>query len=216
MKKTHITEQKFAELDLQPQIIEGLEKKGFEYCTPIQPWRCRYCSPAEILQDRPKPGLEKTLAFLTATFNHLLTTPEHDGRKPNQPRAIIMAPTRELAIQIQNDAKPLIESTGLKTALAYGGDSYDKQLAKLEEGVDILIGTCGRIIDFYKQRVFNLNNIQAVVLDEADRMFDLGFIKDIRFLFRRMPEPKRPFEHAVLCNIVLSRSRTGIRTHAQP
>jgi ATP-dependent RNA helicase RhlB len=83
-----------------------------------------------------------------------------------------------------------VASTGLKAALAYGGESYDKQLGKLQEGVDILIGTTGRIIDFYKQRVFNLNNIQAVVLDEADRMFDLGFIKDIRFLFRRMPEPK--------------------------
>ncbi|NOI26228.1 ATP-dependent RNA helicase RhlB [Vibrio mediterranei] len=190
MKKTHITEQKFAELDLHPQIIEGLEKKGFEYCTPIQALALPVLLAGRDIAGQAQTGTGKTLAFLTATFNHLLTTPEHDGRKPNQPRAIIMAPTRELAIQIQNDAKPLIESTGLKTALAYGGDSYDKQLAKLEEGVDILIGTCGRIIDFYKQRVFNLNNIQAVVLDEADRMFDLGFIKDIRFLFRRMPEPK--------------------------
>ena len=102
-----------------------------------------------------------------------------------------MAPTRELAIQIYNDAKPLIESTGIKAALAYGGESYDKQLSKLEQGVDVLIGTTGRIIDFYKQRVFNLKSIQAVVLDEADRMFDLGFIKDIRFLFRGMPEPKQ-------------------------
>ncbi|MFC5079055.1 ATP-dependent RNA helicase RhlB [Vibrio thalassae] len=190
MKKTHITEQKFAELDLHPQIIEGLEKKGFKYCTPIQALALPVLLAGRDIAGQAQTGTGKTLAFLTATFNHLLTTPEHDGRKPNQPRAIIMAPTRELAIQIQNDAKPLIESTGLKTALAYGGDSYDKQLAKIEEGVDILIGTCGRIIDFYKQRVFNLNNIQAVVLDEADRMFDLGFIKDIRFLFRRMPEPK--------------------------
>ncbi|GAM57098.1 ATP-dependent RNA helicase rhlB [Vibrio ishigakensis] len=100
-----------------------------------------------------------------------------------------MAPTRELAIQIHRDAESLIASTGLKAALAYGGESYDKQLAEIQNGVDVLIGTTGRIIDFYKQRVFNLHYIQAVVLDEADRMFDLGFIKDIRFLFRRMPEP---------------------------
>ncbi|MGF1751815.1 MULTISPECIES: ATP-dependent RNA helicase RhlB [Vibrio] len=190
MKKTHITEQKFADLDLQPQIIEGLGKKGFEFCTPIQALALPVLLTGQDIAGQAQTGTGKTLAFLAATFNHLLVTPEHDGRTANQPRAIIMAPTRELAIQIHNDAKPLIESTGLKTALAYGGDSYDKQLAQFEQGVDILIGTCGRIIDFYKQRVFNLNNIQAVVLDEADRMFDLGFIKDIRFLFRRMPEPK--------------------------
>lgn len=190
MKKTHITEQKFADLEIHPQIIEGLDKKGFEFCTPIQALALPVLLTGQDIAGQAQTGTGKTLAFLAATFNHLLTTPEHEGRQHNQPRAIIMAPTRELAIQIYNDAKPLVESTGVKAALAYGGESYDKQLAALEQGVDILIGTTGRIIDFYKQKIFNLNNIQAVVLDEADRMFDLGFIKDIRFLFRRMPEPK--------------------------
>ncbi|MCG6268146.1 ATP-dependent RNA helicase RhlB [Vibrio furnissii] len=190
MKKTHITEQKFADFGLHPQVVEGLEKKGFEYCTPIQALALPVLLTGQDIAGQAQTGTGKTLAFLTATFHHLLTTPEIEGRQPTQPRAIIMAPTRELAIQIYNDAEPLITSTGIKAALAYGGESYDKQLAKLQDGVDVLIGTTGRIIDFYKQRVFNLNNIQAVVLDEADRMFDLGFIKDIRFLFRRMPEPK--------------------------
>ncbi|WED21788.1 ATP-dependent RNA helicase RhlB [Vibrio sp. JC009] len=190
MKKTHITEQKFADFDLLPQVIEGLEKKGFEYCTPIQALALPVLLTGQDIAGQAQTGTGKTLAFLTATFNHLLKTETPEGQKSTQPRAIIMAPTRELAIQIYNDAQCLIESTGLKAALAYGGESYDKQLAQLEKGTDILIGTTGRIIDFYKQRVFNLNNIQAVVLDEADRMFDLGFIKDIRFLFRRMPEPK--------------------------
>jgi len=190
MKKTHITEQKFANLDLHPQVIEGLEKKGFEFCTPIQALALPVLLTGQDIAGQAQTGTGKTIAFLAATFNHLLKTPEIEGRKVTQPRAIIMAPTRELAIQIFNDADTLSASTGLKTALAYGGESYDKQLGKLQDGVDILIGTTGRIIDFYKQKVFNLNNIQAVVLDEADRMFDLGFIKDIRFLFRRMPEPK--------------------------
>lgn len=190
MKKTHITEQKFADLDLHPQVIEGLEKKGFIHCTPIQAKALPVLLSGHDIAGQAQTGTGKTLAFLTATFHHLLTTPAPEGRTPTQPRAIIMAPTRELAIQIFNDSKPLIESTGLKAALAYGGESYDKQQAKLNEGVDILIGTTGRIIDFIKQRVINLNAIQAVVLDEADRMFDLGFIKDIRFLFRRMPESK--------------------------
>ncbi|MHC6528645.1 MULTISPECIES: ATP-dependent RNA helicase RhlB [unclassified Vibrio] len=190
MKKTHITEQKFADLGLHAQVVEGLEKKGFEYCTPIQALALPVLLTGQDIAGQAQTGTGKTLAFLTATFHHLLTTPEREGRQPTQPRAIIMAPTRELAIQIYNDAEPLIASTGLKAALAYGGESYDKQLTKLQQGVDILIGTTGRIIDFHKQKVFNLDSIQAVVLDEADRMFDLGFIKDIRFLFRRMPNAK--------------------------
>ena len=102
-----------------------------------------------------------------------------------------MAPTRELAVQIYNDAEPMAASTGLNIGLAYGGEGYDKQLAALEKGVDVLIGTTGRIIDYLKQGIIDLSRIQVVVLDEADRMFDLGFIKDIRFLFRRMPAPAR-------------------------
>jgi ATP-dependent RNA helicase RhlB len=98
-----------------------------------------------------------------------------------------MAPTRELAVQIHADAEPLAQATGLKLGLAYGGDGYDKQLKVLESGVDILIGTTGRLIDYAKQNHINLGAIQVVVLDEADRMYDLGFIKDIRWLFRRMP-----------------------------
>lgn len=98
-----------------------------------------------------------------------------------------MAPTRELAVQIHSDAEALAHETGLKLGLAYGGDGYDKQLKVLESGVDILIGTTGRLIDYAKQGHIDLACIQVVVLDEADRMFDLGFIKDIRWLFRRMP-----------------------------
>ncbi len=190
MKKTHITEQKFADLGLDPQVTAGLEQKGFAYCTPIQALALPVVLSGRDIAGQAQTGTGKTLAFLTATFNHLLTTPAQEEREPTQPRAIIMAPTRELAIQIFNDAEPLVQSTGVKVALAYGGESYEKQQSKLQQGVDILIGTTGRIIDFYKQKVFNLNHIQVVVLDEADRMFDLGFIKDIRFLFRRMPPPK--------------------------
>ncbi len=89
-------------------------------------------------------------------------------------------------MQIHADAEPLATSTGLKLGLAYGGDGYDKQLKVLENGVDILVGTTGRLIDYAKQNHVNLSAIQVMVLDEADRMFDLGFIKDIRWLFRRM------------------------------
>ena len=102
-----------------------------------------------------------------------------------------MSPTRELAIQIHKDAKELGQYTPLSLGLVYGGIDYERQREMLEHGVDILIGTPGRLIDYYKQGVFNLKAIEAAVLDEADRMFDLGFIRDIRYLLRRMPKPER-------------------------
>ena len=129
-------------------------------------------------------GTGKTLAFLTATFHYLLN---NEPRGSGQPRAIIMAPTRELAVQIHQDAVALAKSAGFRLGLIYGGEGYDSQRQLLEQGVDILIGTTGRLIDYQKQGLFQLDQIQVVVLDEADRMFDLGFIKDIRFLFRQMP-----------------------------
>jgi len=110
-------------------------------------------------------------------------------RKVNAPLALIVAPTRELAVQIHNDAEILGQYTGLKLGLAFGGVDYEKQRRELEQGVDILIGTPGRLIDFYKQHVFDLRSVQALVLDEADRMFDLGFIADIRYIMRRLPAP---------------------------
>lgn len=189
MKMTHLTEQKFATIGLHPDVVKGLEAKGFHNCTPIQALALPVLLTGQDIAGQAQTGTGKTLAFLTATFHHLLTTPEPADRKPNCPRAIIMAPTRELAIQIYHDAAPLLASTSITAGLAYGGEPYEKQQKVLENGVDILIGTTGRIIDFYKQHVISLQAIQAVVLDEADRMFDLGFIKDIRFLFRRMPEP---------------------------
>ena len=110
--------------------------------------------------------------------------------KSNNPRAIVIAPTRELAIQIYSDAQPLNKYSKLRIGLAYGGTDYEKQRKFLENGCDILVGTPGRIIDYFKQKVFSLNDIQVLILDEADRMFDMGFIKDIRFMLRRMPEPQ--------------------------
>ena len=104
---------------------------------------------------------------------------------------MILAPTRELAVQIHKDAELLARHTGYRLVLVFGGTGYDSQRRSLEEGVDVLIGTPGRIIDYLKQQVFTLSHVQVMVLDEADRMFDLGFIKDIRFLLRKMPEPAR-------------------------
>ncbi len=188
MNKTHLTQTKFTDFPLEESLISGLTAKGFEYCTPIQALSLPITLAGKDIAGQAQTGTGKTLAFLPAVFHHLLSNEQPENRRKNQPRAIILAPTRELAIQIHKDAVSLANTSKLRLGLAYGGEKVEIQHKKLEKGVDILIGTTGRIIDFVKQDVVNLGSIQSVVLDEADRMFDLGFIKDIRYLFRRMPK----------------------------
>lgn len=171
--------------------MQGIEETGFLYCTPIQEKTLPIALEGRDVAGQAQTGTGKTAAFLVATFSYLLKHPVAEDRKPSQVRALILAPTRELAIQIHSDAEKIGSHTGLKLGLAYGGTDYDKQRARLVEGVDVLIGTPGRIIDYFKQHVFDLRKAQVVVLDEADRMFDLGFIKDIRFLLRRCPDPEK-------------------------
>jgi ATP-dependent RNA helicase RhlB len=184
MPNTHLTETKFANLNLAPQVVTGLDAMGFEYCTAIQAKSLPVLIEGTDIAGQAQTGEGKTIAFLAATFHTLLQTeaPTH-----NQPRALIMAPTRELAIQIHRDAIEMSKSTGLRLGIVYGGEGYESQRESLEKGVDILIGTCGRLLDYMKQGVYNLKNIEVIVLDEADRMFDLGFIKDIRYMFNKMP-----------------------------
>ncbi|TPQ27324.1 ATP-dependent RNA helicase RhlB [Methylomonas koyamae] len=184
MKKTHLTETRFSNLELSDSIIKGLKEAGFINCTPIQDKSLPLSLRGKDIAGQAQTGTGKTATFLLATFQHLIND---ESEKIKNPRALILAPTRELAIQIHKDALVLSKYLNLKFALIYGGTDYQKQLDKIKTNVDIIIGTPGRIIDFYKQGAFTLDNIQVTVLDEADRMFDLGFIKDIRFLLRRMP-----------------------------
>lgn len=188
MQKNYLTPQRFTNLPLHPMVLSALQTKGFDYCTPIQALSLPITLSGRDVAGQAQTGTGKTLAFLAATFHHLLT--HAAGGFDEQPRALILAPTRELAVQIAHDAEPLVKTTGLKTALAYGGDGYEKQLSAIASGVDILIGTTGRIIDYVKQGIIRLEQIQVVVLDEADRMFDLGFIRDIRYLLRKCPPPQ--------------------------
>jgi ATP-dependent RNA helicase RhlB len=186
MPTTHLTDTKFSDLPIQQQVVDALSEANFNLCTPIQALSLPPLLEGNDLAGQAQTGTGKTIAFLVATFHYLLTNPQDSKR---QPRAIIMAPTRELAVQIFNDAELLSQHTGLTLGLIYGGEGYQSQREKLQGGVDIIIGTTGRIIDYYKQNIFSLAAIQVAVLDEADRMFDLGFIKDIRYLFNRMPKP---------------------------
>ncbi len=191
MSDKHLTDIRFDSFDLDEPILQGIKEAGFEYCTPIQAETLPILLAGRDLAGQAQTGTGKTAAFLIATLHHLLQNPANEKRRPNQPRALILAPTRELAVQIYNDAQALTQHTGFTSVAVFGGTAYDKQRQQLEDGVDILIGTPGRLIDYYKQHVYDLNEIQVLVLDEADRMFDLGFIKDIRYMMRRCPPPDK-------------------------
>ena len=190
-EKRHLTDTRFDSFGLSEPILAGIRDAGFEYCTPIQAAALPPALAGEDVAGQAQTGTGKTAAFLLAAFHHLEKHPSPPDRRPNQPRVLILAPTRELAIQIERDARVLGGHTGHKIEVVYGGTGYEKQRNAVKEGVDILIGTPGRLIDYFKQKVFDLRKVQVVVLDEADRMFDLGFIKDIRFLLRRCPPPEK-------------------------
>jgi len=189
MTDTHTTNTSFRELKLAEPLLQGIDAAGFSYCTPIQAQTLPLTLNGQDILGQAQTGTGKTAAFLLAVLHRLLTTPANPRRKNNQPRAIIIAPTRELAVQIHKDALPLAEGCDMRLRVVYGGSGYEQQRNDIGEGVDILIGTPGRLIDYFKQHVYDLKEIQAMVLDEADRMFDLGFIKDIRYMLRRMPPP---------------------------
>jgi ATP-dependent RNA helicase RhlB len=191
MSDTHLTDVTFSSFGFPAPVMQGIEDAGFLYCTPIQAETLPLALQGQDVAGQAQTGTGKTAAFLLAILHRLLIQPAPEGRKATQPRALVIAPTRELAVQIANDAEVLAAHTGLSTTVVYGGMGYDTQRQEIEQGVDILIGTPGRLIDYFKQGVYDLKAIQVMVLDEADRMFDLGFIKDIRYLLRRMPKPEK-------------------------
>ena len=189
--QTPVSDISFSSLHLPEPLARGIADAGFERCTPIQAGTLPRALAGLDVAGQAQTGTGKTAAFLVAMFAKLLREPASAERPGTSPRGFILAPTRELAVQIHRDAELLGQYCGLTLGLAYGGIDYEKQRRQLEAGVDVLIGTPGRIIDYFKQHVFDLRHVQVLVLDEADRMFDLGFIADIRYLMRRLPEPSR-------------------------
>ncbi len=190
MTDNHLSDLRFDTLELHESMREGIRDAGFEYCTPIQASTLPIALAQHDVAGQAQTGTGKTAAFLVAAYQRLLTTPA-PNEDQKQPRVFILAPTRELAVQIAKDAEILGKHTGYTVALAFGGTDYEKQRNHIKSGVDFLIGTPGRIIDYFKQGVFKLNRVEVAILDEADRMFDLGFIKDIRYLLRRLPPPEK-------------------------
>ena len=190
MSQNHLSDLRFDDLEIHEQVRAGIHDAGFEFCTPIQASTLPIALKGHDVAGQAQTGTGKTAAFLISTYQRLLASPPADDGQ-RQPRAFMLAPTRELAVQIAKDAELLGSHTGFKVGLAFGGTDYEKQRRTIQEGIDILIGTPGRIIDYFKQGVFKLDRVEVAVLDEADRMFDMGFIKDIRYLLRRLPAPDK-------------------------
>jgi len=178
----------FNELNLPDPLQQAIHDLGFTELTDVQQVALPITLAGKDVAGQGRTGTGKTATFLITVINRLLTCPPKKGRTQHHPRALIIAPTRELVIQISEDAKKLAKHTELKLHTVYGGVDYEKQLKAFEQGVDILIGTPGRLIDYLKKRAYSLSKAEMLVIDEADRMFDLGFIKDLRFMLRRLPK----------------------------
>src|SRR5215813_13407317 len=191
MTDPHSGSPTFESFQLAPPLMQGIRDAGFTYCTPIQAQTLPVALAGRDVAGQAQTGTGKTAAFLVALYQALLTRPAAANRAPTSIRALVVAPTRELAVQIHRDALVLGAHTGFTHVVVFGGIDYEKQRQQLSAGCDVLIGTPGRLIDYYKQHVFDLKSVQVLVLDEADRMFDLGFIADIRYILRRLPPPGR-------------------------
>jgi ATP-dependent RNA helicase RhlB len=192
---------KFNELNLPEPLMRAVADMGFETPTPIQAQALPVLLDSRDLAGQAQTGTGKTACFLLATMTRLLET---ERPQDGSPRALIMAPTRELAIQIAEDADRLSVHTDLRVALCYGGTVWDKQAKIVERGTDIVVGTPGRLIDYYRKGVLKLHRIEVFTLDEADRMFDMGFIRDIQFVFSRIPTKDK--RQALLFSATLSQS----------
>jgi ATP-dependent RNA helicase RhlB len=175
---------RFEELHIPAKVLQGIRTAGFAECTPVQALTLPKALQGRDIAAQAQTGTGKTAAFLIALFSRLLMV-RPSGRS-SSPRVLIIAPTRELVIQIDAEAKLLGGPAGFRIVPVYGGIDYLKQREEISKSVDVLIGTPGRLIDYLKQKAYSLRNTQFLVIDEADRLFDMGFISDLRYLLRRM------------------------------
>jgi len=183
--KRHLTTHKFTDFALPNDLLLAIKELGYVYCTPIQAKSLPVILSNTNIIGQAETGTGKTATFLIATINRLITNQIKSNKFPI--RALILAPTRELAVQIQQEALQLTKNTDIVTGVIHGGSGYEKQKQLVKKRCDILVATVGRAIDFLKQGLINFSNIEILVLDEADRMLDMGFIKDVRYLLKKLP-----------------------------
>ena len=172
----------FREFNLDSRLMEGIQNAGYVNCTPVQEQVIACANDGSDLYVQSQTGTGKTAAYLIAVMQEILTKPELKGKK-----VLVLVPTRELAVQVEMECKTLCEKTGLKPFSFYGGVGYEKQVNAIEKGVDILLATPGRVIDLQEQKKLDLSNVGFAIIDEADRMFDMGFYPDLRIILKHLP-----------------------------
>ena len=175
---------KFTELNLHPDLLKGIEKAGYVDCTPVQEQVLKASLDGQDLYVQSQTGTGKTAAFLISIIQELLSNADKNKK------ALIMVPTRELAVQVEEEAKTLSSGSKLKCASFYGGVGYGKQTELLKKNIDILVGTPGRLIDLQESGAMDLSKVGYLVVDEADRMFDMGFYPELRKLIKVLPSQK--------------------------
>ncbi len=188
---------RFQDFDLPTEILHAVADMGFQYCTPIQAQSLEYALAGKNVTGKAQTGTGKTAAFLVAILTRYLRSPESRQEQGGAPRALVIAPTRELVIQICKDAAALGKYCGLRSLAVYGGMDYERQKREVSDApVDLLVATPGRLLDFVRSRVIDLSKVDTLVIDEADRMLDMGFIPDVRSIVSRLP-PKDARDHAL-------------------
>ena len=179
----------FDHFDLQKPLADAIRKIGFEYCTPIQAQSLVHTLQGHDVTGKAQTGTGKTAAFLITIINDLLLNPIEQARYIAEPRALIVAPTRELAQQIASDAQLLTDGCDMSVVTLVGGEDYAKQNRALDaRPVDIVVATPGRLLDFVQNGNLHLGAVEVLVLDEADRMLDMGFIPQVRSVVSRTPK----------------------------
>ena len=179
---------RFHDLPLADPLMQAIQDLGFEYCSPIQAESLPFTLAGHDVLGRAQTGTGKTAAFLICVINDLLNNPLQGERYAGEARALVIAPTRELVLQIADDAQLLCKHTGLSVQALVGGMDYGKQKDRLHgEFVDLIVATPGRLMDFCDSDDVHLDQIEFLVIDEADRMLDMGFIPQVRRIVRKSP-----------------------------
>jgi len=193
---------KFQDFDLPKELLKAVDDLGFEFCTPIQAQSLKVTLEGHDVTGKAQTGTGKTAAFLSTIINDLLKNPIEEERFVGEPRALIIAPTRELVMQIAKDAVALTKYANLNVTTLVGGIDYQKQQRELENDiVDIVAATPGRLLDFVRNKNIDLSMVELLVLDEADRMLDMGFIPQVRQVVAATPKKRISPDHFVQCHL---------------